>query len=410
MGSSGRNTGNTPEWLFTFYEKGIILFLSMLKWEKWAQMEKKRVCCFCESWESGGIESFLNNVLGHMDRTELEIDLVTSQLKESVFTKRLQEQGIHFYELSGNQKNIWKNHRLFRRLLVENSYDIIHLNVFQGMSLYYARLAKQAGVPVRIAHSHNTDLRPSRTRKLKLWLHKTFSNRHAADATAFWACSRAAAEFMFPHRVLEEKGFTFIPNGIRTERFHFDAAARDSVRRELGLEDCFVVGNVGRLCYQKNQEFLLDVFASLLKTRPDSRLLLVGEGEDRNKLESRAEELGIAENVLFYGVTDRVERMFWAMDAFAFPSRFEGLGIVAVEAQAAGLPVVCSEFVPPEAHVTSLAMVVPLEQSVQGWARALEAVTFQTAERMGKELVREAGFDIEDVAARIQTIWSRCGG
>ena len=227
-------------------------------------MEKKRVCCFCESWESGGIESFLNNVLGHMDRTGLEIDLVTSQLEESVFTKQLQEKGIRFRELSGNQKNIWKNHRLFRRLLEENRYDVVHLNVFQGMSLYYAHLAKRAGVPIRIAHSHNTDLRPSRTRKLKLWLHKMFSRWYAADATAFWACSGAAAEFMFPKSELDRRGFTFIPNGIRTERFRFDEAVRDSVRRELGLEDCLVVGNVGRLCYQKNQEFLLDVFACLL--------------------------------------------------------------------------------------------------------------------------------------------------
>lgn len=365
-------------------------------------MEKKRVCCFCESWESGGIESFLNNVLGHMDRTGLEIDLVTSQLEESVFTKQLQEKGIRFRELSGNQKNIWKNHRLFRRLLEENRYDVVHLNVFQGMSLYYAHLAKRAGVPVRIAHSHNTDLRPSRTRKLKLWLHKMFSRWYAADATAFWACSGAAAEFMFPKSELDRRGFTFIPNGIRTERFRFDEAVRDSVRRELGLEDCLVVGNVGRLCYQKNQEFLLDVFACLLKDRLDSRLLLVGEGEDRAMLEKRAADLGIAERVLFYGVTDRVERLFWAMDAFAFPSRFEGLGIVAVEAQAAGLPVICSDFVPPEAGVTAQAQTIKLAAGAEAWANALLQAGLGGKPTEADRAVKLAGFDIEDVAESVR--------
>ena len=365
-------------------------------------MKKKRVCCFCESWESGGIESFLNNVLGHMDRTGLEIDLVTSQLEESVFTKQLQEQGVRFCELSGSQKNIWKNHRLFRQLLEENRYDVVHLNIFQGMSLYYAHLAKRAGVPVRIAHSHNTDLRPSRTRKLKLWLHRTFSNRYAADATAFWACSGAAAEFMFPRSALERSGFTFIPNGIRTERFRFDAAAREAVRRELGLDNCFVIGSVGRLCYQKNQEFLLGVLASLLKMRPDSRLLLVGEGESRSMLEKRAAELGIAESVLFYGVTGRVERLFWAMDVFAFPSRFGGLGIVAVEAQAAGLPVICSEAVPDEASVTEQAQTVELAAGAEAWAEVLLNAGLRGRLADADNVVKLAGFDINDVAESVR--------
>lgn len=369
-------------------------------------MEKKRVCCFCESWESGGIESFLNNVLGCMDRTDLKIDLVTSQLKESVFTEQLQKQGVYFHELSGNQKNILKNHRLFRRLLAENRYDVIHLNVFQGMSLYYAHLAKRAGIPVRIAHSHNTDLRPSRTRKLKLWLHKTFSDWYAADATAFWACSSAAAEFMFPQRELARRGFTFIPNGIRTERFRFDAVVRESVRRELGLNDCFVVGNVGRLCYQKNQEFLLDVFACLLKHRPDGRLLLVGEGESRAMLEKRAVELGIAEWVSFYGVTDCVERLFWAMDVFAFPSRFEGLGIVAVEAQAAGLPVICSEYVPGEAVVTVRAQTVELAAGAEAWADVLLDAGLHGRLTEADRAVKLAGFDIEDVAESVRRDFS----
>lgn len=123
----------------------------------------------CESWESGGIESFLHNILLRMDLTGLEVDIVAAQLKDSVFTQALREHGVRFRELSGSQRNLPENHRRFAALLWERRYDVVHLNIFQGMSLYYAHLAKRAGVPVRIAHSHNTDLRQSLTRPLKLW-------------------------------------------------------------------------------------------------------------------------------------------------------------------------------------------------------------------------------------------------
>ena len=128
----------------------------------------KRICCFCESWESGGIESFLASVYTHADLSELEIDIVTSKLLDSVFTARLEKLGIRFYQLSGSQRRLLTNHAMFRRLLRERHYDVLHINAFQSLSLYYAKLAMQAGVPIRIAHSHNTALRKSPLRWAKM--------------------------------------------------------------------------------------------------------------------------------------------------------------------------------------------------------------------------------------------------
>lgn len=373
---------------------------------KEAAVKKIRVCCFCERWESGGIESFLRNVLLRMDMTHLEIDLVVSQLEESVFSQRLREHGVRFRELSGNQRHIWKNHRLFQALLRERQYDVVHLNIFQGMSLYYAHLAKVEGVPVRIAHSHNTDLRKSPTRRAKLWLHHLYSRRCAADATAFWACSKNAAEFMFPAELLEERGFTFIPNGIDTEKFRFDPAVRAHVRQELGIADQFVIGNVGRLCYQKNQSFLLDVLAEAVKLRPESSLLLVGEGEDLNMLREKARALGIADQVIFYGVSKQVEQLLWAMDVFVFPSRFEGLGIVAVEAQAAGLKTICSENVPEAAAVSPLFHRVSLGETAAFWAGETLALP-AAARETGADRVNRAGFDIASAARLVEDHYMR---
>jgi glycosyltransferase involved in cell wall biosynthesis len=289
---------------------------------------------------------------------------------------------------------------MFRKLLSERRYDVAHFNLYQGLSLRYVRLAKRAGVPVRIAHSHNTDLRKSFTRPLKLWLHTRARERYTGDATDLWACSGASADFLFSQRELDQKGFQFIPNGIDTERFRFDPNVRETVRRELGLTDQFVVGCVGRLCYQKNQTFLLEVFAEVLKRHPKSSLLLVGEGELRGVLEEKAQRLGIEENVLFYGTSDHVERLLWAMDVLAFPSLFEGFGIVAIEAQAAGLPVVCSEHVPEEARCTDLVTVVPTNKEL--WADALTGRKAGQPDRAkGAEQVCSLGFDIESVAQRV---------
>ena len=360
----------------------------------------KRICCFCESWESGGIESFINNMLTHMDLSDLEVDIVAAVVKESVFTAGLEHHGVRFISLSGKQRHP-ANRKLFRDLLRERNYDAVHFNLFQGLSLSYVQVARQEGVPVRIAHSHNTALRKSLGRQLKLMLHKLGAVLYTGEATDLWACSEEAAKFLFHRKVLEQKGFTFIPNGIEAERFRFDSAERNAVRAELGVADAFVIGSVGRLCYQKNQDFLLDIFAQTVPHRPESRLLLVGEGELEQHLREKAQRLGIADRVIFYGVTDRVERLFWAMDAFVFPSRFEGLGIVAVEAQASGLPVLCSREVPKEAHVSDLIKALSLDEQAL-WVEALLKLPVSAEGReYAADVIRQAGFDVQSAAGRI---------
>jgi glycosyltransferase involved in cell wall biosynthesis len=367
-----------------------------------------RICCFCEKWESGGIESFLYNVLPYMDPQIMEVDVVASDLAESVFSESLRQRGIRFYALSGAQRNLPENYRLFRRLLHSRQYDVVHLHIFHSLSLVYARLARDAGVTVRIAHSHNTALRSSPLRPLKLLLHRAARALLTNCATDLWACSKPAADFLFSAKALRRRGFQWIPNGIHTELFRFDAGGRAAARRELGLSDELLVGNIGRLCAQKNQAFLLDAFAALLAGRPESRLLLVGEGEAEEALRRKAEQLGCGDKVIFYGVSSHVERLLWAMDVFAFPSRFEGLGIAAVEAQSAGLPVLASEHVPPEAGVTPLLQTLSLDAGAAGWAQALQAPCRPSGQREDwAAAVRRGGFDVADTAARIQAYYGR---
>lgn len=364
----------------------------------------RRICCFCEKWESGGIESFLHNMLLRMDLTDAEVDIVAAQLRPSVFTAALEAKGVRFVELSGNYLKLRNNFAMFRQLLRQRRYDVIHFNLFQGLSLYYVQIAKQENVQLRIAHSHNSDMRKSPIRWLKLLLHHLGRHAFTGAATELWACSRLAAEFLFAPKVLQTTGYTFIPNGIETERFRFDPAVRARMRKTLELDDAFVIGHVGRLCYQKNQRFLLDVLAMLKPLRPNSRLLLVGDGEDRAMLETAARQMGLTDSILFYGISQEVETLFCAMDVFVFPSRFEGLAIVSVEAQSSGLPVLYANHLAEEAGLLKQTKRLSLQAGPQAWADTLlqlSAVDRSTA----ADVVRTAGFDVLDTAKRLETLY-----
>jgi len=364
-------------------------------------MRDYRVCIICESWESGGIEGFLSNVLLHMDRERIKVDIVVAKLCESVFQRRLQKAGIRFIELSGSVRRVWSNYRLFRQLLRKMHYDVVHLNAFQGLSLNYLRLAEKAGVPVRIAHSHNTTLRKSGTREIKLLIHKICKDLLSRYATEYWACSTKAAQFLFPANIVNSRRVQVIPNGIDIAKFRRNYAEREKIRSTLGIGGKqLVIGHVGRFCYQKNQSFLIDIFSEVRRRRADSILLLVGDGSDRANLEKQTKRLGLQDHVIFYGTTEQVEYLFWAMDVFVFPSRFEGFGIVMIEAQAAGLPTVCSDQVPKEASFLPTTYVLPLEDGAAKWADRILMAGREITDQ--SEAIQKAGLSIADVAQRIR--------
>lgn len=368
---------------------------------------KRRICCFCEHWKSGGIESFLCNVLLHMDLSSIEVDIVAAQIGSSLFTASLEKRGVHFYELSGRQNDIFRNYSIFRKLLEQQRYDVVHLNLFHGLSLVYAQIARQAGVPVRIAHSHNTALRKSCTRKLKMCLHEWGKIRYGMDCTEQWACAEAAARFLFPEALLRERRVQFIPNGVDADRFCFEENIRGQVRRELEVEGSLVVGCIGRLCYQKNQSFLLDIFHRLLSREPNSRLLLVGEGDMGQELRQKAEKLGIDHKVVFYGPSRHVERLLWAMDIFVMPSRFEGLPVTSIEAQASGIPCLFSDAITQECRIGGRTRFLPLSLPASVWADAILQERDCGNRREGALAVRRAGFDVADVAHWIERFYLR---
>lgn len=277
--------------------------------------------------------------------------------------------------------------------------DILHAHGKDPVVLFYAL---RHGIRCRILHTHTTrEHAGERYRGLKLML-GGFAMRLA---THHLACSRSAAVSRYGEKAVQAGRVRIFPNAIEAEAFRFDAAARDALRRELGVGDSFVFGHVGRFTYAKNHAFLLRAFARALSRRPDAVLLLAGDGPLEGGIKALAEELGIGQGVRFLGERADITELMSAMDAFLLPSVFEGMPVTLLEAQASGLPCLVSEGIPPEAKITGLVKTLPLSAGEDAWAdSALSLAEAGEREDWAGEVV-QAGADFGTTAARLLALY-----
>lgn len=356
----------------------------------------------------GGEEMFVYNVLRRYDDPDAVFDcLVIEDCENDDFKNWVEARGGRMIAL-GLQLHATRfaNHiyKPVCRFLKENRYDVIHIHSSSIAAL--AALAAAASRTTRakiIVHSHSVGQRDSLEHRVYQKL-ASISMRGHVDA--YCACSKAAAQWKFAPKYAAKA--TIIKNGIDTENFRYSPAVRSAIRSALGVaDDAFVIGNVGRLCALKNQAFLIGVFAEIIKDQPGARLLLIGDGEDSGMLKRLTEEKGVADRVIFTGSVGNVNEYMSAMDVFAFPSEYEGLGIVAIEAQCAGLPVVASTGVPDEIRLTERVTFLPVDGSDE--ARAAwkdELIRCRDLPRAdGADAVREAGYDIRSTVEQIKEIY-----
>ena len=274
------------------------------------------------------------------------------------------------------------------------------------MGLYALKGAEKAGLPVRIAHAHNIWI----VRDYKWPLKMLCKRLLPGAATHLWACGRDAGIYYFGKADWERRG-QIIPNAIEPETFRFAPAVRAEMRARYGLEDRVVLGHVGRFDVRKNHERLLEIFAAFLQLEPRAVLVLIGTGRLEPAVRAQAQELGITDHILFAGLQSNVADWYQLMDLFVMPSRFEGLPVVGIEAQAAGLGCVFSDAVPEEVLLSPRAIQIPLSASNADWAAGLQRMLQQPCNRSaGAELIRQAGYDINIAAARLQQQYLQLSG
>ena len=307
-----------------------------------------------------GLETMLMNYFRNMDRDQIMFDFLTHRPWEADYDDEIRALGGKVYYaprlVPQNYPAYFKYMERFFREHPE--YRIVHSHI-DAMSYLPLAAAKRAGVPVRIAHSHNTGIDPDYKYLLKMY----FRYRLPRVATDYLACGTEAGEFLF-----RGKPFTVIPNAIDGSKFVFNREIREMVRSQLQICDKFVIGSVGRLTHQKNLPFLISVFNELLKLCPEAVLLIIGGGEEADALKKQAASLGISENVRFLGVRDDVEQLYQAMDIFVMPSHYEGLPVVGVEAQFAGLPCVFSANITSELKLSEHTYFMGLYRPPEEWA------------------------------------------
>lgn len=250
--------------------------------------------------------------------------------------------------------------KALKNVITQNNYQIVHIHQNSASMAMDAMAAKMCGVRTIIGHSHNT-------RCNVLWQHHLLKPIVNHVVTNRMACSEAAGEWIFGKR----EDITVVNNAIDADKFHFDDELRKSARQAIGVEGKYVVGYVGRLYDgQKNIYRLLDIFSVVARKRQDAVLVMVGDGPDKVGLEEKIRHLGLDNKVVLLGKRNDVNHLMMAMDVFLFPSLYEGLGIVVVEAQATGLRCVISDRVPAPNLINNV-QVLSLEQSDNAWGDAL---------------------------------------
>ncbi len=361
-----------------------------------------RVLHSVSNMDRAGIETMLMNYYRHIDRDVVQFDFLVNKPKPGDYDDDIRALGGNIYLSPGLNPIHYPQYMRFVESIVREHPDIKILHAHnEAMALYALNGAKKAGLKTRIAHAHNTHI----IRDYK-WPLKIFCKQFlAGSATEIWSCGRDAGIYYFGKKAWSERGM-IMHNAIETDRFAFNEQVRREMRARYGLDGKTVLGNVGRFNLQKNHTRLLDMFAAYARLDPNAMLVLIGEGELFSPMREKAQKLGIADKVLFAGLQSNVNEWYQALDAFVMPSLFEGLPVVGVEAQAAGLPCVFSDAVTDEIVLSDNAIRVSLDQTDDQWAQRIRDLLRAPAPRTdGVAIVRAAGYDIVAEAARIQQLY-----
>lgn len=325
-----------------------------------------RVAHIVGKLKKAGVESVVFTYLRNMDLKGMEVHVLYDSDSLVDPPSDLADAGIKFVEIPPYQ-NVFKYMSSIKKLCRENKYDIVHshMNVLSVFSLFAAKCAK---VPVRICHNHSTSSGFERKKDL---LKKVLRPTAKVFATDYAACSELAGRWMYGDKIFDSGKVTVFNNAIDIDRYRFSEKERSELRDELGVGDELLVGHVGRFMDQKNHTFLIDIFYELKKIKSDAKLILIGEGENLDDTVEKVKKLGLWDSVIFRGIVQDVERYYFAMDVFLLPSLYEGLPVVALEAQAAGLPCFTSDSVTRECDVTGAVKFLPVNSDPKRWAESI---------------------------------------
>lgn len=344
----------------------------------------------------GGIETMLMNYFRRIDKTKIQFDFLVHRDFIADYDNEIESLGgkIYRFPVLNPFSKEYKS-KLKKFFLSHCEYKIVHSHV-DSMSSVPLKIAKECGVPVRIAHAHNC----SEVKNLKYYLKLYYKSKLPQCANYFLACSNEAGKWLYGDRE-----FILLNNAIDTKQYAFNMGSRVKIRDEFSIsEDTLVIGNVSRFEPQKNHSFILDVFKNLTTSKPNCVLLLVGDGSLKNEIIEKSKLLKIDNKIIFAGIRRDVPHVLQAMDVFLFPSLFEGLPVSIIEAQTSGLPCLISDKVPIECKKTNIVDVCSLSNDTSIWVEKIMNLSRINRSDKSKEIAT-IGFDISSNARELEDFY-----
>jgi glycosyltransferase involved in cell wall biosynthesis len=349
----------------------------------------------------GGTEAVVYGIYQHLDHSQIQFDFLNVYGHPIAKQAELEAQGAHVYDLLLKRREGY-----FKYIRGIKAFYKIHASEFNAVvcniqcmdQIDMAKWAKQFHIPTRIIFCHNSGsgLPLSRLSRLATSLNRVQAHRYA---TQFLAVSQLAAQATLSPK--DAKRCLIFKTGISTDHFCFSPTKRLRFREEFGYSsEDLLFGSAGRFDPQKNQFFLLSIFAAIRQLEPRAKFVLAGKGDLEQPLRKRALELGIEDSIRFITNLDDLDAMYCGIDCFLFPSLFEGLGMVLLEAQCSGLACLASsEKIPVETKILSSFIFLSLKDDPQIWAkRAIESVSSAYKREDGASALSDNGRDIQTVA------------
>ena len=360
--------------------------------------EPIRVAQIMGKWLGGGVEAVVINYYRHIDRTKIQFDFICDEDSTNIPYEEIEQLGGKVILIPPYQR-AFKYHKELKRVLKEGNYKIIHSHI-STMSVFSLFAAKCAGVPVRIAHSHSTTNKKEKKKNLMKQVLRPFSKVFATD---YMCCSELAGRWLFGDKEYDKGNVYLLNNAIDLDKFKYNESLRKKKRKELGIkDDTLVIGHIGRFVAQKNHDYLIDIFNEIHKKNNNSVLLLAGQGPLMEEIKNKAKELNLDDSVKLLGQRNDANELYQAFDVFLLPSLYEGLPVVGVEAQAAGLLCYLSDDMTKETKVLDITKFMSLNNTPEEWANnILDDVKKYKRIDTSKEMTAK-NFNIKEEAKKLE--------
>ena len=357
-----------------------------------------RVAIIVGKMNSGGKKNLIMEYYRHIDRSKVQFDFICDSDSEAIPEEEIKSLGGRVYKIHPYQRII-RNMMDIRYLCRKNHYPVMHA-YNSTMNLFPIFIAKTTGVPVRISESlsmaHEGDWKTI-IKKMLRPMSKWFANY-------YMSCGDDCGIWQFGKKLFDEGKVDVFKTVINTEFNAYNPEVREKTRSEFGWEDKIVIGHIGRFTPQKNSVRLIEIFAAIAKKEPKAVFCLIGDGELREDMLKKIDQLGIKDRVNYLGRREDIQQFYNAMDVFVLPSLYEGLPVVGLEAESCGMPMFFSTEVTREANACELGHFIDLSASDDEWADEILKATKANmpVRRAYAKEVADAGFDSASEAMRMQ--------